>query len=829
MTGFRFGDFRLLPAARELWQGPQRLSLPPRAFDCLVYLVEHRDRAVGRDELIAAVWGRTEVSDAMVAQTILRIRRALGDDASAQETVRTVPRFGYRWVADTRETEAGPGHGAAGGGVPAAPAVLPAERHAGAEADAATRAPTGRHAPPVRWPVLALVATVVVLAALALWRESGRGTATTALPDAEPSAPLLVLPVLVEGSAGPPWIRLGAMDVIAEHLRRAGLAVAPSDLVVALADQWAPPGQPPDIGALFDASQARALVAPLLARTEAGWRMHLAWHERASAPVDYDAEGDGVIEAAVQAADRLLAGLGLAGGRTPPPTAADQLLAEAEAAMLSGRLAEAAALLEARPDGLAGDPALQLKLAQVRYRQGEWDRARDLIDSVLAAEPSDGLLHGRALIRQGGLLVRTAAIDEAAQAFEAALARLPERATGERGEAWNGLGVIATIRGELAAATEPLVRARALLLRSGDQLAYARTLINQGLLAMLQGQPHEGLEHYLEAEPLVLRYGAVDERVGLQVSMAFARMYLGQYATGERLAGEALALAGQTENPVVRRQAASIALRLAVLRGRGEAAARPPPPMRRRCARRPPMPAFRPPSTRPCWPKSTATGDRPPTRHAGRWTCPAWTGSSGRKPPACWPAPPARPATANSPARRWPRSTHCWNNRTVRAGSGSAPSSRARRPGWRATGTRQCGCWRRSGRRSRARACRSTASRWAPPWPACTWPGGSPRPLPRWPAALPPGWPRTGVSRRWRRRWPARTRAGAGRPATCTAGWPAAGRRCRPGDLRRRPPPASAGCPVQPGRTPAVARRVRRATTTGTGARRPPDGHRSGK
>ncbi|MDZ3823761.1 MAG: transcriptional regulator [Pseudoxanthomonas sp.] len=573
MTGFRFGDFRLLPAARELWQGPQRLSLPPRAFDCLVYLVEHRDRAVGRDELIAAVWGRTEVSDAMVAQTILRIRRALGDDASAQETVRTVPRFGYRWVADTRETEAGPGHGAAGGGVPAAPAVLPAERHAGAEADAATRAPTGRRAPPVRWPVLALVATVVVLAALALWRESGRGTATTALPDAEPSAPLLVLPVLVEGSAGPPWIRLGAMDVIAEHLRRAGLAVAPSDLVVALADQWAPPGQPPDIGALFDASQARALVAPLLARTGTGWRMHLAWHERASAPVDYDAEGDGVIEAAVQAADRLLAGLGLAGGRTPPPTAADQLLAEAEAAMLSGRLAEAAALLEARPDGLAGDPALQLKLAQVRYRQGEWDRARDLIDSVLAAEPSDGLLHGRALIRQGGLLVRTAAIDEAAQAFEAALARLPERATGERGEAWNGLGVIATIRGELAAATEPLVRARALLLRSGDQLAYARTLINQGLLAMLQGQPHEGLEHYLEAEPLVLRYGAVDERVGLQVSMAFARMYLGQYATGERLAGEALALAGQTENPVVRRQAASIALRLAVLRGRGEAAA----------------------------------------------------------------------------------------------------------------------------------------------------------------------------------------------------------------------------------------------------------------
>ena len=51
MTGvrYRFGRFRLDPAARELREGGELVALPARAFDSLVWLVEHRDRAVGRD------------------------------------------------------------------------------------------------------------------------------------------------------------------------------------------------------------------------------------------------------------------------------------------------------------------------------------------------------------------------------------------------------------------------------------------------------------------------------------------------------------------------------------------------------------------------------------------------------------------------------------------------------------------------------------------------------------------------------------------------------------------------------------------------------------
>ncbi len=93
---YRFGRFSVSSATRELREGGAPIELPARAFDCLVYLIEHRERAVGRDELIAAVWGRADVSEALLNHTILRIRRALGE--VGPELIRTVPRFGYRWA-----------------------------------------------------------------------------------------------------------------------------------------------------------------------------------------------------------------------------------------------------------------------------------------------------------------------------------------------------------------------------------------------------------------------------------------------------------------------------------------------------------------------------------------------------------------------------------------------------------------------------------------------------------------------------------------------------------------------------------------------------------
>lgn len=102
-TRYRFQDFEIDPPSRDLLRDGERVPLPPKSFDCLAYLVMHRDRAVGRDELIAAVWGRVEVTDMVVAQTMLRARKALGDSGALQRAIRTVPRFGYQWIAPVLE------------------------------------------------------------------------------------------------------------------------------------------------------------------------------------------------------------------------------------------------------------------------------------------------------------------------------------------------------------------------------------------------------------------------------------------------------------------------------------------------------------------------------------------------------------------------------------------------------------------------------------------------------------------------------------------------------------------------------------------------------
>ncbi|MEO7916317.1 MAG: winged helix-turn-helix domain-containing protein, partial [Dokdonella sp.] len=104
---YRFGTIELRVPERELLDSDQILAIEPMVFDLLAYLVEHRDRAVGRDELIAAVWGRLDVADGALAQAILRLRKTLDLSSMSADPVRTVPRHGYRWVAETHAVPTG--------------------------------------------------------------------------------------------------------------------------------------------------------------------------------------------------------------------------------------------------------------------------------------------------------------------------------------------------------------------------------------------------------------------------------------------------------------------------------------------------------------------------------------------------------------------------------------------------------------------------------------------------------------------------------------------------------------------------------------------------
>ncbi len=92
-----FGDLTIDSSARELRRSGEPVDIEPRAFDLLVYLFEHRDRAVSKDELQDEVWG-TIVSESALTRSVMKLRRSLGD--SDESIIKTVPRFGYRFVAD---------------------------------------------------------------------------------------------------------------------------------------------------------------------------------------------------------------------------------------------------------------------------------------------------------------------------------------------------------------------------------------------------------------------------------------------------------------------------------------------------------------------------------------------------------------------------------------------------------------------------------------------------------------------------------------------------------------------------------------------------------
>jgi len=98
-----FGDHRLDIKRRELRRGDELIELEPKAFDLLAFLVQHRDRVVSKDDLLQEVWGGRIVSESALTTRINAVRRALGDDGTAQRLIRTFTRKGIRFVGEVTE------------------------------------------------------------------------------------------------------------------------------------------------------------------------------------------------------------------------------------------------------------------------------------------------------------------------------------------------------------------------------------------------------------------------------------------------------------------------------------------------------------------------------------------------------------------------------------------------------------------------------------------------------------------------------------------------------------------------------------------------------
>lgn len=89
---------------RRLERDGSPIALTPKAFDLLLALVMHRDRALSKDEILSLVWPGSIVEEANLTQQVLLLRRALGDSS---DSVATIPRFGYRFTATVVEEQVG--------------------------------------------------------------------------------------------------------------------------------------------------------------------------------------------------------------------------------------------------------------------------------------------------------------------------------------------------------------------------------------------------------------------------------------------------------------------------------------------------------------------------------------------------------------------------------------------------------------------------------------------------------------------------------------------------------------------------------------------------
>lgn len=104
---FEFGDFSLNARRRRLSQHGAEVPLTAKPFDALVLLVARAGETVSRAELAQALWPTVVVEDNNLSQTILAVRRALGDTEGAPRFVLTVPRQGYRFIASVTARSAG--------------------------------------------------------------------------------------------------------------------------------------------------------------------------------------------------------------------------------------------------------------------------------------------------------------------------------------------------------------------------------------------------------------------------------------------------------------------------------------------------------------------------------------------------------------------------------------------------------------------------------------------------------------------------------------------------------------------------------------------------
>jgi DNA-binding winged helix-turn-helix (wHTH) protein/tetratricopeptide (TPR) repeat protein/TolB-like protein len=209
---YEFGAFRVDPAEREIRKNDVLVSVTAKAFDTLLLLIQQRGHLLEKSEIMHAIWPDSFVEEGNLSVTVHMLRKALGDDSGEHIYIETVPKRGYRFIADVQEIKSG------GSDVPADafaqpdPVIIPVTKDRWSFAFRSGMA------------YLAAAVFVLVLYAMYSWHSSSAATRIQSLA---------VLPFRsFESGGAPDDVGVALADAISNRLAHSGRVIArpPTDL-----------------------------------------------------------------------------------------------------------------------------------------------------------------------------------------------------------------------------------------------------------------------------------------------------------------------------------------------------------------------------------------------------------------------------------------------------------------------------------------------------------------------------------------------------------------------------------------------------------------------
>lgn len=589
---YRFSHYVLSAGQRELRRGAEEIELQPRVFDLLLYLLRNRDRAIDKDELQDAVWPGMVVTETALTRAVMKARKAVGDNASAQAVIKTLHGHGYRFVAELLPEEAPE---------PALPPdrTAPSAGPAAVDDEKSLDPPTKPGKFHSRSPWVFLAALVIVIALFLGWGQFR----SISLPAGE--IRVAVLPL--ENQSEDPelaWTSLGIMSLASKLLDSdEGLTVVPDGHVISLANSFgwsgnlADPANEDLLDRLRRVYGATHVLAMSMTPDGLFLRMNYALLDNQDALQQGTMVGEKPTELAkgvVQGVYGLLLGRSRLGEEIPLVSADpfnNEAFARGLGLSLEGRCSEAVRYfrLIAEQEPTLFSP--RYELASCLRILGEMDEAESLLVQLVNEQQDLGATRylAQAKLVLGIVYNRSGQLDKAEENYRSALevsraiddpelsARILQNLSilaedrNDWDEAWRLLDLalldyqaagrevlpghfhsaranLKMDQGELLEAEDYLAQALQSFREVGDLRNEAMMLNNTGYLRRLQGR----LE---EAEDFHLRSLAIREEIGDRVGVGRNYMMLvavltarGEFQQALEAAGRALEIARETND-----------------------------------------------------------------------------------------------------------------------------------------------------------------------------------------------------------------------------------------------------------------------------------------